>query len=458
MGKLKVLVLGDGLLGSEIVKQTNWEFYSRRKNNFDINEIDTILPKDLDVIVNCIANTDTYSNDRNGHWNVNYKFVYNLIVFCNENNIKLVHISTDYIYTSSVDNATEDDVPVHCNNWYGYTKLLGDGIVQLLSKNYLLCRCTHKPNPFPYEKAWDDQVGNFDYVDKIGELIIELINENKVGVYNVGTNTKSMYELASQTKIVSPTKSPVYVPKNTTMNLNKLKNKTFFSIAIPTYGYNGRGSEFLDFSLKILSNQTFKDFEVVISDHSIDDTIYDTIKKWDDKLDIKYVKNDVGRGIISPNINNAMSLCNGEWIKVLFQDDFLYNEKSLEIQYNFIKNSDKNINWLMTKFYHSDDGINFYRLYNPVWNNRIWTGHNTMGCPSGMTIKNNNLIYFDNELNWLMDCDYYQKMFLKYGEPFILNEITVVNRTWGSRLTDTIPQSLKDKEFKMLQLKYDKPT
>jgi dTDP-4-dehydrorhamnose reductase len=71
MGKLKVLVLGDGLLGSEIVKQTNWDFYSRRKNNFDINKIDTILPKNLDVIVNCIANTDTYSNDRISHWNVN---------------------------------------------------------------------------------------------------------------------------------------------------------------------------------------------------------------------------------------------------------------------------------------------------------------------------------------------------------------------------------------------------
>jgi hypothetical protein len=54
-----------------------------------------------------------------------------------------------------------------------------------------------------------------------------------------------------------------------------------------------------------------------------------------------------------------------------------------------------------------------------------------------------------------MDCDYYQKMFLKYGVPKILNEITVVNRTWGNRLTDTTPQSLKDNEFKMLKERYD---
>ena len=53
--------------------------------------------------------------------------------------------------------------------------------------------------------------------------------------------------------------------------------------------------------------------------------------------------------------------CSGKYIKVLFQDDFLYNEKSLEIQYNFIKNN-RDVEWFMTKFYHSNDGITFYRL------------------------------------------------------------------------------------------------
>jgi dTDP-4-dehydrorhamnose reductase len=57
--------------------------------------------------------------------------------------IKLVHLLT-YLYSGSVSNASESDVPVHCNNWYGYTKLLADGLVQLESNNYLICRCTHK--------------------------------------------------------------------------------------------------------------------------------------------------------------------------------------------------------------------------------------------------------------------------------------------------------------------------
>ena len=41
MDQLKVLVLGDGLLGSEIVKQTNWDYISR-KTGFDINNLNVI--------------------------------------------------------------------------------------------------------------------------------------------------------------------------------------------------------------------------------------------------------------------------------------------------------------------------------------------------------------------------------------------------------------------------------
>ena len=138
--ELKVLVLGDGLLGSELVKQTNWNFLSRKKDSFDIKNIDSFSKemKEYNVIINCIANTDTYSDERESHWEANYVFVDKLIKFCNQNQIKLVHISTDYVYTSSVDNASEEDVPVHCNNWYGYTKLLSDGLVQLQSNDYLL--------------------------------------------------------------------------------------------------------------------------------------------------------------------------------------------------------------------------------------------------------------------------------------------------------------------------------
>ena len=233
--------------------------------------------------------------------------------------------------------------------------------------------------------------------------------------------------------------------------------KPFFSIAIPTYGYNGKGGEFLKFSLDRINKQSFKDFEVVISDHSTDDTILEITKLWENILNLKYIRNDKGRGIISPNINVAMEKCEGEWIKVLFQDDFLFDEYSLDKQMEFI-NSNKELIWFFSNFYHSNTGYDFYRFYEPLWNDYVWSGNNTLGCPSGLTLKNNDILYFDESLNWLMDCDYYERMKNKFGLPKYLREVTVVNRTWGARLTDTITEELKSIELKIVSKKHDKTT
>jgi len=229
----------------------------------------------------------------------------------------------------------------------------------------------------------------------------------------------------------------------------------FFSIAIPAYGYEGKGVEFLQHNFNILQQQNFKDFEVILSDHSLDNTIKNVYNEWVDKLNIKYYSNDKGRGFISPNLNNAIKNCKGKWIKVLFQDDFLYDENSLLSQYEIL-NDNPNIKWLITTFYHSNDGFTFYRLYHPKLSENIWSGNNTLGNPSNLTIKNEDLIYFDETLNWFVDCEYYYRLFLKHGKPTIINEITVVNRTHGNGLTDKTPQSVKDNESNILMSKYGK--
>jgi hypothetical protein len=456
MEKLKVLILGDGLLGSELIKQSGWDYISRKKDRFDISDTNSWNFSEYNIVVNCIANTDTYSVNRDDHWSVNYKFVYNLINYCNINDIKLVHISTDYVYSGSVDNASESDVPVHCENWYGYTKLLGDGLVQLLSNNYLLCRCTHKPNPFPYDSAWVDQVGNFDYVDVISKSIIDSINLGLSGVYNIGTKLKSMHDLALKTKpLVESSFAPNKVPKNLSMDLSKwesnFEKEVFFSIAIPAYGYGGKGREFLEYNFFILESQIFKDFEVVVSDHSTDDTIKSLCDDWSSRLNIKYFRNEVGRGVISPNLNVAISNCKGKWVKILFQDDYLYGSESLQQTYQFIINN-SDCRWLATKFCHTNDGVNTYRELYPTWKNDIVYGENAVGCPSVITIKNENILLFNEDLNWLMDCEYYKRMFDLYGQPLILDEVTVVNRTNdGDRLTNRISNESKMIEIKKMR-------
>lgn len=232
------IILGYGLLGKEMVNQTGWE-YKCRKNGFDIltsdfekEFVDYIdLPHEGRVgystpttIINCIANTDTYSSDKKSHWDVNYLAVSRLVDFCNKFKIKLVQISSDYVYANSKGGRSEEDIPVHNEDWYSYTKLLADGYVQLKSKNYLIFRTGHKPNPFPWDKAWSNQIGNFDYVQTNCKQMVNLINKDKKGIYNIGTEVKSMYDLAIKTNpSVKKSPKPNPTPGDVTMDVSKYK-------------------------------------------------------------------------------------------------------------------------------------------------------------------------------------------------------------------------------------------
>lgn len=228
---MKILVLGDGLLGSEIIKQTGWDYISAKKDSVDANHFDSFIPHllEYDTIFNCIGYTNTYDPEREKHWEINYKFVVYLTQYCEKRNIKLVHISTDYIYTNTNvynnEGFNETDIPVHQQTWYSYCKLLADGYVQL-SDNYLMFRCSFKPKPFPYEKAFGNVKGNFDYVDVIAKQMIELINENRYGIWNIGTEFKSVHQLAIQTKPDMQYWCNDVLP-TIKMNLDKFNNRNY---------------------------------------------------------------------------------------------------------------------------------------------------------------------------------------------------------------------------------------
>ena len=224
----KVLVIGDGLLGSELVKQTGWDYVSRKKNKLTLDRLmSIILADDSNILVNCVANTDTYSNDKELMLDINYKFVVDLVTELEAGyhpKKKLVQISSDYVYSNSIHYASEDDVPIHNESWYSYSKLLADAYVESFSKDYLICRMTHKPNPFPYDKAWKNQIGNFDYVDEQLKRLIKLIEVGATGIVNVGGEDISMYELALKTNPkVKSNECEHPVPNILTMNTDKMK-------------------------------------------------------------------------------------------------------------------------------------------------------------------------------------------------------------------------------------------
>ena len=220
------VVLGDGLLGSSVIGLSGWHYISRSKDDIDITKPSSwknLIPIGTTEIINLIANTNTYSNDVRKMYDVNYHGVVSLVQFCNDMKIKLVHYSTDYVYEGSTTNAKETYKEKPTTH-YAISKWLADRYIIEHSDNYLICRGSQKPDPFPYESAWSDLMGNFDYPDVIAEIFIEMIKNNAAGLYNIGTETKSMYDLAKQTNPdVTPTLAPSHVPKDVTMDLTKMR-------------------------------------------------------------------------------------------------------------------------------------------------------------------------------------------------------------------------------------------
>ena len=235
----------------------------------------------------------------------------------------------------------------------------------------------------------------------------------------------------------------------------EIKNRPFFSIAIPVWGIQGKGIDYLETNLTWLAHQRFTDFEVVISDHSEDDCIKDYVELWVSILSIKYVKYEHGRGTISPNLNNALRLCTGKYIKIIFQDDFLYNEYSLETIAKYIETTD--INWLVTGCAHTKDMDVLFDPMIPKYHDKIYQGINTISSPSVLTIKNSDdKLYFNESLKWLMDVEYYKRLYDKYGLPDIVNDICIINRESEIRATTMISDADKFNETELLTARFSK--
>lgn len=216
----------------------------------------------------------------------------------------------------------------------------------------------------------------------------------------------------------------------------------------------GRGVEYLKYNLDKLKEQSFNDFDVIISDHSANDDIKNLCSEYKKYLDIHYYKNKDRQGNSSANLNNAIKNATGKLIKVIFQDDFLYEKSSLEeIVRAFDLEKDE---WLISASEHSTDGITFTKPFRPKYNNKIHLGENTISSPSVLTIKNNCPIFFDENLIWLMDVDYYKRLHARYGKPKILNRITVVNRIGEHQLSSQIPEQTKQTEIIYVKEKFKK--
>lgn len=237
-------------------------------------------------------------------------------------------------------------------------------------------------------------------------------------------------------------------------NTSHIEPAPAISVCIPTYEMKGRGAEFLSYSFQKLHRQTFKDFEVVISDHSSDNSIESLCGRWKSMLSVKYFRHP-DRGNSSANVNNAIEKARGYIVKILFQDDFLCDEYALhkifEVHY-------EGSIWCASACLHTEDGINLDRPFIPKYHEDIYLGENTISSPSVISFVRDRGTRFDENLVWLMDCDFYKSMRDKNGLPSLLLDHIVVNRLWGDNYTNLIEDSRKESEHLYVKNKYGRST
>ncbi len=146
-------------------------------------------------------------------WQVNVGGSKNLIKTARDIDAKFVFFSSDYVFDGINGPYSEDDIPNPINE-YGLQKLAVENMIRNTLCNYLIIRITvvygwdqysknfvmglikNLKNNIPM-KVPNDQVGSPTYVDNMVQVVKELIEKDKKGIYHVaGTDLMDRYKFA----------------------------------------------------------------------------------------------------------------------------------------------------------------------------------------------------------------------------------------------------------------------
>jgi dTDP-4-dehydrorhamnose reductase len=119
----------------------------------------------------------------------------NVTLACMSRDIKLIYISTDYVYPRQLGMYTEESgmFPV---NKYAWSKLGGECAV-MLYENSLILRIAMCQNPFPHEAALVDVKKSILFQDDAAKILFKLLDD--VGIINVGGEPSSVYDFVKNT-------------------------------------------------------------------------------------------------------------------------------------------------------------------------------------------------------------------------------------------------------------------
>ena len=268
-----ILVTGsNGQLGSEIRElsiEYKDHFFFTDKETLDItNEEelkDFIVTNTIDIIINCAAYTavDKAEDDAVNADKINHLAVKYLAEISKEKNIKLIHISTDYVFDgTNYKPYTETDM-TNPNGVYGKTKLTGEKALQEINpKHSIIIRTSWVYSSFGVNFVKTmlrlgkekeslavifDQVGTPTYARDLAKTILDIFpkieNEN-VEIYNYSNEgvlswydfAKEIMKMAKLDCTIKPIETKEYPTPATRPHyslLNKSKIKKEYNIAIP---------------------------------------------------------------------------------------------------------------------------------------------------------------------------------------------------------------------------------
>jgi len=199
----KILVTGgDGRFASVLKKKLNnknFIFLNKKKLNIlNINSIYKSLkkykPNSILHLAGLSRPMTQHDDDIIKSINLNIIGTSNLVIASKKFNVKLVYLSTSYIYPGTKGNYKETDPVLPWNN-YGWSKLGGESAVQMY-KNSLILRVNMTEKPFVHKKAYSNVISNFIFHEDVVKILLKIIN--KKGVFNIGGNSMSIYNFAKK--------------------------------------------------------------------------------------------------------------------------------------------------------------------------------------------------------------------------------------------------------------------
>ena len=227
---LKILVTGgDGRFAQELKKtKTRYKFIFRNKKQLDILSLKSITRNFKKFSPDIVLHLAGLSRPMSIHEseiglsiNLNIIGTANLVKVCSEKRIKIIYLSTSYLYPGTKGNYKEKDPLLPWNN-YGWSKLGAEASVQMY-KNSLIIRACMTESPFIHKHAFTNVKCNFLFHDEFIKLFLKVIKHK--GIINIGGKSQSIYDFAkTYNKNIKKKKSNGELPSKIYMSLNKLKS------------------------------------------------------------------------------------------------------------------------------------------------------------------------------------------------------------------------------------------